>query len=328
VSTSTDKKRVTAADIARALGISRATVGFVLNSTPGQTISAATRARVLEEARLQGYQPHRAAQALASGRSRLILLVLPEWPIDYSMRTHIDEMSLALDESGYSLVTTTPHPDARARPLWETLNPDVVLGLVPLSPDQERAVLSSGSGAVVPKYSNMAPQDETNFADGPRLQVEHLVQRGRRHLAFAGSNDPRIAELVEERRRRAEHAASDVGLDILSETDVDSSTVADVVSAWLDAGIDGIVAYNDDIAALVAGAAIRRGKHVPADVAVIGHDDSPLAQLFVPALSSIHINYAGLGRYLAQLALSAVDGSPSPESGPLAQVTVVAREST
>ena len=215
-----------------------------------------------------------------------------------------------------------------ARPLWETLNPDVVLGLVPLSPDQEAAVLSSGSGAVVPKYSNVAPQDETDFADGPRLQVEHLVQRGRRHLAFAGSNDPRIAELVQERRRRAEHAASDVGLDMLSETDVDSSTVADVVSAWLDAGIDGIVAYNDDIAALVAGAAIRRGKHVPADVAVIGHDDSPLAQLFVPALSSIHINYAGLGRYLAQLALSAVEGSPSPESGPLAQATVVAREST
>jgi len=139
-----------------------------------------------------------------------------------------------------------------ARPLWETLNPDVVLGLVPLSPDQEAAVLSSGSGAVVPKYSNVAPQDETDFADGPRLQVEHLVQRGRRHLAFAGSNDPRIAELVQERRRRAEHAASDVGLDMLSETDVDSSTVADVVSAWLDAGIDGIVAYNDDIAALVA----------------------------------------------------------------------------
>src|SRR5664279_146748 len=205
---------------------------------------------------------------------------------------------------------------AMARPLWETLNPDVVLGLVPLSPDQEAAVLSSGSGAVVPKYSNVAPQDETYFADGPRLQVEHLVQRGRRHLAFAGSNDPRIAELVEERRRRAEHAASDVGLGIWSETDVDSSTVADVVSAWLDAGIDGIVAYNDDVAALVAGAAIRRGKHVPADVAVIGHDDSPLAQLFVPAFSSIHINYAGLGRYLAQLALSAVAGSPSPEKWP------------
>ena len=66
MSTSTDKKRVTAADIARALGISRATVGFVLNSTPGQTISAATRARVLEEARLQGYQPHRACAFLTS----------------------------------------------------------------------------------------------------------------------------------------------------------------------------------------------------------------------------------------------------------------------
>ena len=44
------RRRVTAADVARSLGISRATVGFVLNNTQGQTISAATRERVLAEA--------------------------------------------------------------------------------------------------------------------------------------------------------------------------------------------------------------------------------------------------------------------------------------
>src|SRR6187399_2916197 len=63
------KKRVTAADIARSLGISRATVGFVLNETPGQTISAATRDRVLAEAKRLGYRPNNAARA---GRSRLL----------------------------------------------------------------------------------------------------------------------------------------------------------------------------------------------------------------------------------------------------------------
>ena len=116
-------KRVTAADVARSLGLSRATVGFVLNDTPGQTIPEATRERVLAEAKRLGYRANTAARALASGRSRIILLVLPDWPLDYSMRTHLDEASLALDEAGYSLVTTTPHPGGQAQPLWETLRP-------------------------------------------------------------------------------------------------------------------------------------------------------------------------------------------------------------
>ena len=103
-------RRVTAADIARSLGISRATVGFVLNDTPGQTISAATRLRVIDEAKRLGYRPHSAARALASGRTHLILMVLPDWPLDFTLRRNIEEASLALDEAGYSLITYTPHP--------------------------------------------------------------------------------------------------------------------------------------------------------------------------------------------------------------------------
>ena len=129
-------KRVTAADVARSLGLSRATVGFVLNDTPGQTIPVATRERVLAEAKRLGYRANTAARALASGRSRIILLVLPDWPLDYSMRTHLDEASLALDEAGYSLVTMTPHPGGQAQPLWETLRPDVVIGMTPFSADR------------------------------------------------------------------------------------------------------------------------------------------------------------------------------------------------
>ena len=91
-------KRVTAADVARALGISRTTVSFVLNNTPGQTIPAATRERVITEAKRLGYRPHMAARTLRSGQSRIVLLILPDWPMDYSMRTHLDEASLVLVE--------------------------------------------------------------------------------------------------------------------------------------------------------------------------------------------------------------------------------------
>lgn len=42
-------------------------------------------------------------------------------------------------------------------------------------------------------------------------------------------------------------------------------------------GVDGVVAYNDDVAAIVVGAASRLGIPVPDDLSVVGHDDTPLS---------------------------------------------------
>ncbi|MET0780734.1 MAG: LacI family DNA-binding transcriptional regulator [Microbacterium sp.] len=322
---------MTAADVARSLGLSRATVGFVLNDTPGQTIPTATRTRVLAEAQRLGYRPHTAARALASGRSRIILLVLPDWPLDYAMRTHLDEASLALDEAGYALVTMTPHPGGQAQPLWETLRPDVVMGMAPFTEQQRESIRASGVPHIIPPQPAEARSDaeELGFAEGPRLQVEHLLARGRAHLAFASSADPRVADLVDQRRTRAEAALhSSSGGFFLAVDAVDEDTAADRVDAWVGQGVDGVVAYNDDIAAMVVGAAIRGGIRVPADLAVIGHDDTPLARLFVPALSSVRIDTAGLGRYMAELALSAATGSAPPSAGPETDAHLVARETT
>lgn len=325
-------RRVTAADIARSLGISRATVGFVLNATPGQTISAATRDRVLAEAKRLGYRPNGAARALASGHSRIILLVLPDWPLDYSMRAHLDEASLALDEAGYSLVTMTPHPGGHAQPLWETLRPDVVMGMMPFSAEQLTEIRASGVAHVIPgdpAGGEGGPDEQLGFAAGPRLQVTHLVDRGRRRLAFAGSTDPRIADLVAQRRELTRHSATELlGEPLAADEDVSEASAAETVSRWMDDGVDAVVAYNDDIAALVCGAALRAGVDVPVELAVIGHDDTPLARLFVPALSSVRIDSAGLGRYLADLALSAATGSPPPTAGPETDATLVMRETT
>lgn len=325
-------KRVTAADVAHALGISRATVGFVLNNTPGQKISAVTRERVLAEAKRLGYRPHTAARALRSGQSRIVLLILPDWPMDYSMRTHLDEASLVLDRAGYSLVTMTPHPGGQAQPLWETLRPDVVLGMAPLPREMTSEIRESGVQHVLAAVLEDQPepaQGDLGFVEGPRLQVEHLLSTGRRMLAFAGSADPRIADLVRIRRTLAGRTLTErTGTGFAADADIDQGNAAEVLEDWLSRGVDGVVAYNDDIAALVAGSVLRSGRSVPGDVAVVGHDDSPLASLFVPGLTSVRIDTAGLGRYVAELALSAVTDSPKPEAGPETEAHLVIRQST
>lgn len=321
-------KRVTAADVARSLGISRATVGFVLNDTPGQKISDTTRERVIAEAKRLGYRANSAARALASGRSRIVLLVMPDWPLDHNLRSNLDEASLALDEAGYSLVTMTPHATGRAQPLWETLNPDVVLGLTPFTADQIARFRAAGIEHIVPDTaSEQTPLDE--LSDGPSLQVRHLLERGCSRLAYAGTPDPRLAEL---RGLRLSSARAELARlerdDLAAIVDIDHDSGASVLRALLDAGVDGVVAYNDDVAALVVGAAIRAGVAVPARLAVIGHDDTPLASLFVPALSSVRVDIAGLGRYFAQMAIEVAGGAPVPTDRPRATTEVVSRETT
>ncbi|NQX17358.1 LacI family DNA-binding transcriptional regulator [Rathayibacter sp. VKM Ac-2857] len=326
--TTATEKRVTAADIARAVGVSRATVGFVLNDTPGQTISEATKTRVLDAARRLGYRPHLAAQALARGRSRIILLVLPDWPMEYSMRRHVDEASIALDEAGYSLVTMTPHAGGKARPLWETLQPDVVMGMMPFTSERVEEIRAAGVPVVIPAPEDRTERGELSFTGGPRLQVEHLLARGHRRIVFAASSDPRLGELVASRFAVAAAAALASGILGLERVDVDGDHVKELVAQWHRAGITGVVAYNDDIAALVVGAAVRLGLAVPADLAVVGHDDSPLARVFLPALTSVHVDDAGLGRYFAQLALAAAKGESAPATVPDQQVSLIERESS
>jgi LacI family transcriptional regulator len=65
---------VTVKDIATAVGVSVATVSNVLNDRPN--VGAHNRRKVLEVARKLGYRPNRAAQAMRTGRTRTIGLVL------------------------------------------------------------------------------------------------------------------------------------------------------------------------------------------------------------------------------------------------------------
>lgn len=320
------QKRVTAADIARSLGISRATVGFVLNDTPGQTIPPKTQERVRAEAARLGYRPHLAARALASGQSKIVLLVLPEWPIEHSMRTHLDEASLALDEAGYSLVTMTHHQGGQARPLWETLQPDLVMGMMPFTEAQLREIRATGTRVIDPGTPD-GSAESLEFELGPVLQIEHLAERGHEHVLFASTTDPRLERLAAERERLARDSARRLGLN-LRVLAVDESTVHTVIADVEAAGITAIATYNDDIAAAIVAAAVRSGILIPEQLAIIGHDDAPIARWLVPSLSTIHVDNAGLGRYFAALALHTIEGAPAPEAGPVTRATLVIRETT
>ncbi|HRL48958.1 MAG TPA: LacI family DNA-binding transcriptional regulator [Propioniciclava sp.] len=329
----TPPRRATAADVARSVGVSRATVGYVLNDTPGQTISATTRDKVIETARTLGYRPRAAAQALATGRTHLVLLVLPDWPQDYSVRRYIEEATLVLDEGGYTLVTWAPHTTGKTRPLWQQLDPDVVVGFAPFSESDVASMRQHGIRAIFPDASDtLASADTAEQAGthGPVLQVEHLHELGHRRIAIASTSDPRLAVLAQQRADVAARTAAACGMVCLSSCDVDRPDLdrASLVSDWVADGVTGVVAYNDEIAALVVGAALTAGLRIPEQLSVVGHDDSPLASLFVPSLTSVRLDGAALGRLIADLILAKLDGRRLTRVPTGAFETLIPRHST
>ncbi|WP_280217658.1 LacI family DNA-binding transcriptional regulator [Nocardia neocaledoniensis] len=320
------KRRVTAADVARSIGLSRATVGFVLNNTPGQTIPEKTRQRVLAEAERLGYRPNRAAQALRRGTSsNLILMIMPDWPVETMMGEFLDEVSLQLDRAGYSLVTSIRRPGDNVRPLWESLSPDVVIGLAEFGPDELESLRASGVSQIL----TTGLSDSEAATAGAREQVRYLHSRGHRRLAYAAPSDDRLADLVAARVAAAQDEAGKLGLDPLDVGPLapGGGSTERRVRQWRDDGITAIVAYNDLVAATVVGAAMRAGIGVPAPLAVVGHDDTRLAEAFVPSLSSVRMAASALAGQIADLALHAaghLDMAPdlvTPEFG------VVRRES-
>jgi LacI family transcriptional regulator, repressor for deo operon, udp, cdd, tsx, nupC, and nupG len=88
-----------------------------------------------------------------------------------------------------------------------------------------------------------------------------------------------------------------------------------------------IVCTSDALALAVVGAARDAGLSVPGDVSVVGFDDSPLAALASPALTSVRVDYAEFGAAAAGALLAAINGAPAPAYSPSAP-ELVPRAST
>jgi DNA-binding LacI/PurR family transcriptional regulator len=196
-------RRVTSADVARLAGVSRATVSYVLNDTPRQTISAGTRGRVIEAATTLGYAPSAAARTLRTGRSDVVLGLLPDWPIGAEVGTMLANLSTELARTGLTFVV---HPGNREdRPIseiWKAITPAAVIAFADFSPGEMAAMRSAGVAFVVALFGR-EPQHGRELEVPQQLvgrrQVEHLTAAGHTRLGYARPDDERLRIFAEPR---------------------------------------------------------------------------------------------------------------------------------
>lgn len=329
--------KVTSADVARESGVSRTTVSYVLNSTPGASVSDATRRRVLDAAAQLGYAPSAAARTLRRGRSDLVLCVLPDWPVGPAVEAMIDRLADELAERGMSVLVHHVRGERPLTDLLRAVTPHTVVGLAPFDPADVRAMRQAGIG-VVSTFDEARPGAGAGAAtdaaaDDPQrriglVQAERLAARGCRRLGYATTPDPRVAAFAEGRLAGVREACAGLGLEppVVVEVGLDEGSGSDAVRAWAAAGVDGVAAYNDEVALAVLAGTRVAGVAVPDALAVVGVDDIPVAALASPPLTTVWQSLDRQAAYLAECVTASLDGQPQPVR-PRQEVELVPRAS-
>ena len=317
-------RRVTSAQVAQHIGVSRATVSYVLNGVPNQSISPETRRRVIDAAQQLGYTPYAPARALRSGRSDVVLFLIPEWPIGPSIARLVEELSLSLAGQGLTLVVHA-HPRS-ARPvdeLWKAIAPAAVINHQALDDDEVQAVRRAGIQVVGPVFQFDGAGTFGDFQRGiGRTQAEHLIATGHRRLGYALPDDDRLLAFVEPRLDGVREACAAGGLDqpVTRIIGLDVAAAKRAITSWNRARptVTGICAYNDEVALAVLAGMRSRQLTAPADLAVVGVDNIPAAALTHPALTSVATGMAEIGRHLAASVVHTLKGGdpPPPGAGP------------
>ena len=304
------ERRATSSDVAKAAGVSRATVSYVLNGRAGQSISAATRDRVLTAARDLGYIPSTAARTLRRGRSDLVLMLLPPEPLGRALAMIIDAASEYVEQHGLRLVAHRLPSRGGAVSLVQSLAPAALI-LVTALEEGELETLQ-GTGLTVASLPQASADPLAPDLGIGTLQVQHLVAAGHRRIGVAVPPESGYAWRVRVRLAAISAACARHGLPApaVAHLGLDAAEAAAAVAGWRDAAqpVTAVCAFDDDHAfAVLSGLAVH-GLRAPHDLAVIGAEDIPLAGLAVPPLTTVSVDARRLGEHFARLALAPVPG--------------------
>jgi DNA-binding LacI/PurR family transcriptional regulator len=315
-------RRVTTSDIAREAGVSRATVSHILNNHTSK-YSPETEARVMNALKALNYRPSMGGRTLATGKSDILVLVLPHATYGFRMQDAVDEVVAGAAELGASVLTRFAGPDHKSTiDALHYISPLAVMDMGGLGP-QERMELEAAGVAVIPSTAQLSTSHANPDSLIGQLQVDTLLQTKER-IVFAHLKDARaVGPSAHARAAAVSDACLLRGVEApgIISVELSADSAANVLEEILSAGPVGIACYNDDVATAILAGATRLGYKVPQDVAVIGVDVTPLGQMLNPPLTSIDIDVpSAMEANLRDL--RKLLGKPQPHATPLSSTLV------
>ena len=306
---------VTLHDVAKLAGVAPITASRALNS-PDQ-VSAAVLKKVSDAIARTGYVPNLLAGGLASTRSRLVAAVVPTIAGPVFLKT-VQSLTESLAERGYQLMLgQSGYSGSREDALLEAIigrRPDgIVLTGIMHSVEGRRRLLASGIPVVETWDLTPTPIDMLvgfSHVEVGRAVAAFLQAKGRRRFAVVAGDDERATR----RLGAFEAAALALGLPEVRRVVVPAPTTLrsgrGALSTLLGGGaeIDAVFCSSDLLALGVMTEALARGVQVPSQLAVVGFGDLNFAADLHPALTTVHISGAAIGRQAAQFIVDRAEG--------------------
>lgn len=242
-------KRTTTADIARAAGVSRATVSYVLNKTPNNGIPDHTSQKIRKIAQDLNYVPSSAARILRSRSSKLVLGILPSWDLGPTYPQIFAKMGDHFSELGYGFVLhSLMNDDLGIENLLNYVSPCLVVTLQPLTAAQSKTLSAAG----IPHQ--LIDLDAFTSLAGA-TQVQYLHAQGYDRMVYVLPQHSLPDALVSSRVAAMKTQAHELGLEGPAVAHLPYS--ADGIAAFEQqhlagaTAVNGICAYTDEVASFI-----------------------------------------------------------------------------
>jgi DNA-binding LacI/PurR family transcriptional regulator len=309
--------RVSIKDIAKAAGVSHATVSRALSDSP--LISTATKARVQTLAREMGYSPNALARGLVTRQTYSVGVVVTTIA-DPFVAEIVQGIEATAHDSGYTVILcnsgAVPEREIAAVEMLRSKRVDGVivtssrvgaLYLDHLERIGTPIVLINNHNEQSGRYTFSVTVDNRH---GGRMATEHLVQLGHRRIGYVtgpaqSSND--LDRLTGYREALVEAGIEpDPALVVAGNGRTDGGERALEPLLSLDELPTAVFCYNDMTAIGLVHAARRKHLSIPRDLAVIGFDDILFASYLEPPLTTIAQLKVEMGEQAMRMMLSLI----------------------
>lgn len=307
--------KVTIKDIAREAGVSYQTVSKALRGTG--TVNPQTAEKIKQIAKVCGYVPSIAARSMATQKSQLLAVFLPQIASSFYNKILQGIENMAIGQ-GYGLLLYL-FENADLEEKLETILSFGVDGVIifenhfslqSLNPFKSRKI------PIVFVNSTVLPADASHIAIdafyGLKLAFEHLYQAGHRNILLAHSDHEAEMKRIDEVKISVQ---TEYGVNLISKVYCDNYASADVLKnfapADLPKGVTGIVCTSDYIALPVMTRLQEFGLAIPADMSVIGFDDLEFAAFLNPPLTTIEQPKREFGEKIFSILSGLLHGEPN-----------------
>jgi LacI family transcriptional regulator len=298
--------------VAELAGVSPATVSRVLNGTA--PVTSAKRDLVLAVINELGYRPNRLAANLRRRQVQMIGVVVSDIE-----NPHFTQMVRAVEDSAYLkgyrvLLCNTDEDPAKQREYLGVLVAERVAGAIisttePAAPEIGELI---DSGAAVVAFDRAVKDKRADAvvaanSEGARLATEHLIEGGHERVGFVGG----LAGIETAARRQAgyEQAMAAAGLaPLVARGDFRVEGGERAAYELLSSGVTALVIGNNLMAVGALRAAKQAKRRVPRDLALVGVDDPPWAELTDPPLTTLAQPVRAMAAAAAQLLIGRLEG--------------------